>query len=115
MSMTVNLYKEGKCTLKVRGRTTIDPADVGLTSIPHSKDCEQTQVITVLHSIPNNMVYIIPYAQKQGCTVTDNNSNVVVKYQHRFYSGPETCTYYKSLSGEQAYKDRYRILLPVFI
>ena len=31
MSMTVNLYKEGKCTLKVRGRTTIDPADVGLT------------------------------------------------------------------------------------
>ena len=50
------------------------------------------------------MVYIIPYAQKQGCTVTDNNSNVVVKYQHRFYSGPETCTYYKSLSGEQAYK-----------
>ena len=104
MSMTVNLYKEGKCTLKVRGRTTIDPADVGLTSIPHSKDCEQTQVITVLHSIPNNMVYIIPYAQKQGCTVTDNNYNVVVKYQHRFYSGPETCTYYKSLSGEQAYK-----------
>lgn len=104
MSMTVNLYKEGKCTLKVRGRTTIDPADVGLTSIPHSKDCEQTQVITVLHSIPNNMVYIIPYAQKQGCTVTDNNSNVVVKYQHRFYSNPETCTYYKSLSGEQAYK-----------
>ena len=36
--------------------------------------------------------------------MTDNNSNVVVKYQHRFYSNPETCTYYKSLSGEQAYK-----------
>ena len=28
------------------------------------------------------MVYIIPYAQKQGCTVTDNNSNVMIGLQH---------------------------------
>lgn len=104
MSMTVNLHNGGSCILRVCGRTTMDPTDVGLTSISHSKYCEQSKSITVLHSIPNNMVYIIPYAQKQGCTVTDNDSNVVVKYQHRFYSNPETCTYYKSLSGEKAYK-----------
>ena len=104
MSMLVDLNYSGSCTLIVRGRTTMEPSDVGLTSISHSKECTVNHAITIMEYIPDNMVYIVPYAKQQGCTVTDNGSNVSVKYIHRYYPDGELCTYYKSLLSTGAYK-----------
>lgn len=95
IEMEIPLLQPGDCTLKLRGRTTMDPAVVG-KDIPYSKEVEKQREITVLAAIPDDCVYIEPYARANKCTTELYSDYLKVFYQHPSYSQPEKCTYYKS-------------------
>ncbi len=95
IEMEIPLLQPGDCTLKLRGRTTMDPAVVG-KDIPYSKEVEKQREITVLAAIPDDCVYIEPYARANKCITELYSDYLKVFYQHPSYSQPEKCTYYKS-------------------
>ena len=103
VSAKISFKDAGMYIIKCRGRNTIEPERVGET-ITYSWATEKTITVTVYPALADGLVYLKPYAEYTGCTVSENSSYTTVKYQHDHYGDPETVNYYKQIASPGAYQ-----------
>ena len=103
VSAKISFKDAGTYIIKCRGRNTIEPERVGET-ITYSRTSEKTITVTVYPALAGGLVYLKPYAEYTGCTVSENSSYTTVRYQHDHYGDPETVNYYKQIASPGAYQ-----------